>query len=141
MLLPKLSDAQIAWIIERVAGYIVGQRQTYRLRAVPLDRNQKTTMQPFFPESTLDSARVVVLAPVCVRGEAYLAAHQGSEAAAEFQKILDQRGVVFQRTHRRTGPSRSRPRLHSLRRYCQSPRCLSGFLSAVERRRPRHSHP
>jgi hypothetical protein len=29
-----------------------------------------------------------------VRGEAYLAAHQGSEAAAEFQKILDQRGVV-----------------------------------------------
>jgi Tfp pilus assembly protein PilF len=29
-----------------------------------------------------------------VRGEAYLAGHQGSEAAAEFQKILDQRGVV-----------------------------------------------
>ena len=27
--------------------------------------------------------------PVFVRGEAYLAAHQGSEAAAEFQKILD----------------------------------------------------
>jgi tetratricopeptide (TPR) repeat protein len=32
--------------------------------------------------------------PVYVRGEAYLAAHQGSEAAAEFQKILDHRGVV-----------------------------------------------
>jgi eukaryotic-like serine/threonine-protein kinase len=32
--------------------------------------------------------------PVFVRGEAYLAAHQGSEAAAEFQKILDHRGVV-----------------------------------------------
>jgi eukaryotic-like serine/threonine-protein kinase len=31
---------------------------------------------------------------VYVRGEAYLAAHQGSEAAAEFQKILDHRGVV-----------------------------------------------
>jgi eukaryotic-like serine/threonine-protein kinase len=29
-----------------------------------------------------------------VRGEAYLAAHQGSEAAAEFQKILDHRGIV-----------------------------------------------
>ena len=29
-----------------------------------------------------------------MRGEAYLAAHQGSEAAAEFQKILDHRGVV-----------------------------------------------
>jgi len=33
--------------------------------------------------------------PVYVRGEAYLAAHQGSEAAAEFQKILDHRGVVL----------------------------------------------
>src|SRR5438876_4625634 len=33
--------------------------------------------------------------PVYVRGEAYLAAHRGNEAAAEFQKILDHRGVVF----------------------------------------------
>jgi hypothetical protein len=35
------------------------------------------------------------LSPVYVRGEAYLAAHQGSEAAIEFQKILDHRGVVL----------------------------------------------
>ena len=35
------------------------------------------------------------LYPVFVRGEAYLAAHQGSEAAAEFQKILDHRGIVW----------------------------------------------
>jgi tetratricopeptide (TPR) repeat protein len=34
------------------------------------------------------------LYPIYVRGEAYLAAHQGKEAAAEFQKILDHRGVV-----------------------------------------------
>jgi tetratricopeptide (TPR) repeat protein len=34
------------------------------------------------------------LYPVHVRGEIYLAAHQGSEAAAEFQKILDHSGVV-----------------------------------------------
>jgi tRNA A-37 threonylcarbamoyl transferase component Bud32/Flp pilus assembly protein TadD len=34
------------------------------------------------------------LYPVYVRGEAYLAAHQASEAAAESQKILDHRGVV-----------------------------------------------
>jgi hypothetical protein len=32
---------------------------------------------------------------VFVRGAAYLAAHQGSEAAAEFQKILDHRGIVL----------------------------------------------
>ena len=35
------------------------------------------------------------LYPVYVRGEAYLAAHQGNEAAAEFQKILDHRGIVL----------------------------------------------
>ena len=35
------------------------------------------------------------LYPVFVRGEAYLAAHQGSEAAGEFQKILDHRGIVL----------------------------------------------
>jgi serine/threonine protein kinase/tetratricopeptide (TPR) repeat protein len=35
------------------------------------------------------------LYPVYVRGEAYLAAHQGTEAAAEFQKILDHRGIVL----------------------------------------------
>lgn len=35
------------------------------------------------------------LYPVYIRGEAYLAAHQGKEAAAEFQKILDHRGIVL----------------------------------------------
>jgi tetratricopeptide (TPR) repeat protein/predicted Ser/Thr protein kinase len=35
------------------------------------------------------------LYPVYVRGEAYLAAHQGKEAAAEFQKILEHRGIVL----------------------------------------------
>jgi len=34
------------------------------------------------------------LYPVYVRGEAYLAAHRGAEAAAEFQKIIDHRGIV-----------------------------------------------
>jgi len=35
------------------------------------------------------------LYPVYVRGEAYLATTQGAEAAAEFQKIIDHRGIVF----------------------------------------------
>ena len=34
------------------------------------------------------------LYPVYVRGEAYLAAHEGSKAAVEFQKIIDHRGIV-----------------------------------------------
>lgn len=39
-------------------------------------------------------AWAIALYPVYVRGETYLAAHQGREAAAEFQRILDHRGVV-----------------------------------------------
>ncbi len=35
------------------------------------------------------------LYPAYVRGLSYLAAHQGAEAAAEFQKILDHRGLVI----------------------------------------------
>jgi hypothetical protein len=35
------------------------------------------------------------LYPTYVRGEAYLAAGQGKEAAAEFQKILDHSGIVW----------------------------------------------
>jgi predicted Zn-dependent protease len=34
------------------------------------------------------------LYPVFVRGEAYLASHHGNEAAAEFQKIIEHRGIV-----------------------------------------------
>jgi tetratricopeptide (TPR) repeat protein len=33
--------------------------------------------------------------PVFVRGEAYLAAQKGSEAASEFQKIIDHRGIIL----------------------------------------------
>jgi DNA-binding winged helix-turn-helix (wHTH) protein len=37
----------------------------------------------------------LALYPVYARGEAYLAAHRGTEAATEFQKILDHRAVVL----------------------------------------------
>ena len=40
-------------------------------------------------------ANISCLYPVYVRGEAYLAAGQGSAAAAEFQKILDHSGIVW----------------------------------------------
>jgi eukaryotic-like serine/threonine-protein kinase len=35
------------------------------------------------------------LYPVFIQGQAYLAAHDGREAAAGFQKILDHRGIVL----------------------------------------------
>jgi hypothetical protein len=34
------------------------------------------------------------LYPIYVRGLAYLSAHQGTQAAMEFQKILDHRGII-----------------------------------------------
>ena len=40
-------------------------------------------------------SNVSCLYPAYVRGEAYLAAGQGSAAAAEFQKILDHNGIVW----------------------------------------------
>jgi tetratricopeptide (TPR) repeat protein/predicted Ser/Thr protein kinase len=45
--------------------------------------------------TTFSSYSWTGLYPVFVRGEAYLAAHQGPQAAAEFQKILDHRGIVW----------------------------------------------
>ncbi len=40
-------------------------------------------------------ANMSCLYPTYVRGEAYLAAGQGKEAAAEFQRILDHGGIVW----------------------------------------------
>jgi Tfp pilus assembly protein PilF len=39
-------------------------------------------------------AKAGALFPIYARGTAYLAAQQGREAAAEFEKILDHRGIV-----------------------------------------------
>ncbi len=43
----------------------------------------------------LGSVSYSALYPVNIRGQAYLGGHQGREAAAEFQKILDHRGIVL----------------------------------------------
>ncbi|HEV2386247.1 MAG TPA: protein kinase [Candidatus Acidoferrales bacterium] len=46
-------------------------------------------------ETTFSTSSWTALYPVFVRGEAYLAARKGQQAAAEFQKILDHRGIVL----------------------------------------------
>ena len=46
-------------------------------------------------QTTSSTYTWTALYPVFVRGEAYLAAHQGNEASAEFQKILENRGIVL----------------------------------------------
>ena len=81
------------------------------------------------------------LYPAYIRGQAQLMAHNGTAAAAEFQKLLDHRGIVLNFPTRRTGPSRPGPRLRPLWRHRQSEDRLPGFLHPLERRRPRHPHP
>ena len=49
---------------------------------------------PWWMRWTAFAANFGGLYPAYVRGEAYLAAHRGVEAAAEFQKILNHCGVV-----------------------------------------------
>jgi tetratricopeptide (TPR) repeat protein len=54
-------------------------------------------LQPTLPYELgegIGSLNFVCILPAYTRGEAYLAAKQASAAAAEFQKILDHRGLV-----------------------------------------------
>jgi eukaryotic-like serine/threonine-protein kinase len=69
---------------------------------VPTVRAQ-LTLSPDNPSRAIEILQAAVpyelsglgaLYPVYVRGEAYLAAHKGNEAAVEFQKIHDHRGIV-----------------------------------------------
>jgi eukaryotic-like serine/threonine-protein kinase len=56
--------------------------------------NLRTAAPYDFGMSTSGVYSWTALYPVFVRGEGYLATHQGNQAAAEFQKILDHRGLV-----------------------------------------------
>jgi eukaryotic-like serine/threonine-protein kinase len=72
-----------------IRGQIAFNHHDY-LRAI----EELKSSAPFELGQPGDSSFAPSLYPVYVRGQAYLAAHQSSEAAAEFQKILDHRGIV-----------------------------------------------
>jgi tetratricopeptide (TPR) repeat protein len=64
----------------------------------PLDaveRLQTALPYDFALPGTAFFARFGGLYPAYIRGEAYLAAGRGQEAAVEFQKVLNHRGIVF----------------------------------------------
>jgi hypothetical protein len=71
----------------------------------------------------------------------YLGAHQGEEAATEFQKIQDNRGLVL------NGPIGTLAHLQLGRALVMSGDAVKAsathrdFPDAVEERRPRHPHP
>ena len=59
-------------------------------------RNQWTNSPEYAPGTAFFGFRMFGgLYPVYVRGQAYLSAGRGEEAAAEFQKVLDHRGIVL----------------------------------------------
>jgi tetratricopeptide (TPR) repeat protein len=62
----------------------------------------------------------LVMLPVFVRGKAYLKAHQGSEAAVEFQKILDRQGLLA------FSPIRALANLYLARAYALQSNPLTG---------------
>ena len=89
------------------------------------------------------------LYPTYIRGEAYLAAGQGKQAAAEFQKILDHSGIVWNcwtGALARLGVARANA-LQAKTSQGATPMPASApspptvFPHALERRRPRHPHP
>ena len=88
--------------------------------------------------SWAEACRLGACTPLYVRGEAYLQAHRGKEAAAEFQKLIDHRGFVGNIRDGRPRASRSGPRLRAARRYRPRPRRLSRFPRTLERCRRGH---
>lgn len=59
MPLPTLNAGQVQWIVQQVAEYIGAQRSAYRPAAVPLSATQRAKMNSFFPQSALESARLL----------------------------------------------------------------------------------
>jgi eukaryotic-like serine/threonine-protein kinase len=69
-------------------------RLTEKTRAKRLADLQGTT-PPIELSSISFVANVSCLYPTYIRGQAYLAARQGTQAAAKFQKIFDHKGMVW----------------------------------------------
>ena len=79
--------------------------------------------------------------PMYVRGEAYLRLGDGAKAAAEYQKILDHRGIDPTNPLQSPGPTWIGTGLRAAGRQSQSESGLPGLLCDLERCRPRCTHP
>ncbi len=63
--------------------------------AIEIQRNRAAkAIASLQPAVAFEMGEHIPLLPAYLRGQAYLAARQGQEAAAEFQKILDHRGLM-----------------------------------------------
>jgi eukaryotic-like serine/threonine-protein kinase len=76
-------------------GYVCKVRVPQLRGAIELKRGNPTrALELLVPETAYDAGWFDLYMFAYVRGEAYLLAHRGQEGAAEFQKILDHRGIV-----------------------------------------------
>ena len=73
------------------------------------------------------------LYPVYVRGSAYLSLKKGKEAAAEFRKFMDQRGVAVNSPLAALARLQARPGLRVGRRLHQGAQQLPGVFCSLER--------
>jgi serine/threonine protein kinase/tetratricopeptide (TPR) repeat protein len=67
----------------------------HRAPSDAVERLQRAVPYDFALPGTAFFAKFGGLYPAYVRGQAYLETQQGREAAAEFQKVLDHRGIVY----------------------------------------------
>ncbi|MGC2467099.1 MAG: hypothetical protein WA517_18040 [Candidatus Acidiferrum sp.] len=136
--MPKLVEVQVEWVKRQVAEYISAQRQTYRGRAMTLDKSQTEAMRPFFPASALDSARVLVLSSVRVGNPPFYAelVHIGFEPAI-LPDFADMAAITFVDTVVSHEPFTDRLLFHELVHVVQyqklglegfAVKYLSGFL-------------
>jgi len=76
-------------------GYVYKVRIPELRGAIEFKRDNPTrALNLLAPLTTYDAGWYDLYMFAYVRGEAYLLAHRGAEAAAEFQKIIDHRGIV-----------------------------------------------
>ena len=76
----------------------------------------------------------LVMLPVFVRGRAHLKAHQGNEAAVEFQKILDRPGLLA------FSPIRALANLYLARAYAMQSHSLAGPEADAARAKARAAY-
>lgn len=113
--LPKLTDEQVASVIKQVAAYIAEQQQAYRPEGVPLNPNQVATMRPFFPASSLESARIVVLAEERIHNPTFYGELvQMGFGAGSLPDFAEMAAITFLDTVVSHGPYNSRTLFHEL---------------------------
>ena len=126
---PEDTQVQSLWL-PAMRGQIALDRKDARAAIDAL----KPALPPIQYGQLSFTVNLSCLYPTYIRGQAYLAARQGKEAAAEFQKILDHSGIVWNCW---TG---ALAHLGVARAYALEARSLQGADADIARRRALESY-